>query len=323
MSSRGQPAMSPALIFGAWSSAMIPPVSGRPLRLGLDVVVVAALALAGCSSGGSSSTASSTTTRSTTAAAVTTTTAATTVNAGAAADTTKLPLGDGKYVTTAQRGSVDSCITEFHGGGAFRDGPWIDTTAKTWDATKKIAAQGSAHQAGQFTAVVSGSTLQLRGNGLPTTPTGTVPVGASDPAYQYDRNPNSITTHALSLDLPAEPKTAASPRCVGGEIGVSVLGVPIFSAFDALGRDAAAHEVQDACGGHPEITGQYHFHSLSPCLPAPGATGFDAGLFGYARDGFGIYVERDSSGRAFTTADLDECHGRTSEIMWHGRRTTM
>src|SRR5207248_1668963 len=118
------------------------------------------------------------------------------------------------YVTTAQRGSVDSCITAFHGGGAFRDGPWIDSSAKTWDATKKIAVQGSTHRDGQFTAVVSGSTLQLRGNGLPTTPTGTFPVQSSDPAYQYDRNPNSISSHALSLDLPAEPKAAASPHCV-------------------------------------------------------------------------------------------------------------
>ena len=42
---------------------------------------------------------------------------------------------------------------------------------------------------------------------------------------------------------------AASPSCVGGTIGVSVLGVPIYSAFDAGGRDAAAHEVQDECDG--------------------------------------------------------------------------
>jgi len=99
------------------------------------------------------------------------------------------------------------------------------------------------------------------------------------------------------------------------------LGVPIFSAFDAVGRDAAAHEVQDACDGHPEMTGQYHYHSLSRCWAD--APGFDPGLFGYALDGFGIYVERDAAGNLPSSADLDECHGRTSEITWHGQKVDM
>ncbi|HEX7165379.1 MAG TPA: YHYH protein, partial [Acidimicrobiales bacterium] len=148
----------------------------------------------------------------------------------------------------------------------------------------------------------------------------------SDPAYQFDRNPNTIEPYELDVELPASPKTAAPPTCVGGTIGVSVLGAPIYSAFDALGRDAAAHEVQDGCDGHPERTGQYHFHSLSDCLGGDddeGAATRDDGLFGYALDGFGIYVERDANGELLTTADLDECHGRTSEISWRGTKATM
>ena len=65
---------------------------------------------------------------------------------------------------------------------------------------------------------------------------GVFPVASSDPAYAYDRNPNSIKGYTLSVELP-EPKLAASPSCVGGTIGVSVLGVPIYSAFDASSRD--------------------------------------------------------------------------------------
>ncbi len=137
----------------------------------------------------------------------------------------------------------------------------------------------------------SGSGLSLTGNGLPSTPTGTYPVQASDPAYQYDRNPNSIQSWDLRVTLPANPTVQPTASCVGGLIGFSVLGVPVYSAFDAEGRDANAHEVQDGCDGHPQRDGHYHFHSLSRCYTAP--AGYDAGLFGYALDGFGIYGPHD------------------------------
>ena len=100
-------------------------------------------------------------------------------------------------------------------------------------------------------------------------------------------------------------------------MGVSVLGVPIFSAFDAGGRDAVAWEVQDGCSGHPQQAGQYHFHSRSSCFTD------DEGLFGYALDGFGIYTETDEDGQPLTTDDLDECHGRTSEVLWRGEPVEM
>jgi hypothetical protein len=46
-------------------------------------------------------------------------------------------------------------------------------------------------------------------------------------------------------------------------------------------------------------------------------------LVGYARDGFGIYVERDAHGALLTNAALDVCHGRTSVVLWNGRRQRM
>jgi hypothetical protein len=46
-------------------------------------------------------------------------------------------------------------------------------------------------------------------------------------------------------------------------------------------------------------------------------------LSGYALDGFGIYVERTAAGALPASAALDECHGRTSEVMWHGARTSI
>ncbi len=52
---------------------------------------------------------------------------------------------------------------------------------------------------------------------------------------------------------------------------------------------------------------------------------FDDGSFrvGYAPDGYGLYVERDTDGNLLTNADLDACHGRTSPVMWDGAVTTM
>jgi hypothetical protein len=236
-------------------------------------------------------------------------------------DLTKLPLGDNQYSTTgAEKGKVFSCITNFNGGGAFANGPWIHTDTNTWDATAKIAVDGSIDQHGEITASHSPTGETLQGNGLPTAPTGVFPVASTDEAYNYDRNPNTIKGYTLLAQLP-EPTMASSSSCVGGTIGVSVLGVPIYSAFDAGGRDAAAHEVQDDCDGHPEMTGQYHYHSLSSCWKD--VPGFDPGLFGYALDGFGIYVDRDANGNLLSSNDLDECHGRTGEITWHGQKVTM
>ncbi len=62
----------------------------------------------------------------------------------------------------------------------------------------------------------------------------------SDPAYEYDRNPNSISEYGLQGALSANPKRNSKPSCVGGTIGVMKNGVPLFSAFDAGGRDAIA-----------------------------------------------------------------------------------
>lgn len=241
----------------------------------------------------------------------------------AALDEHKLPLGDGKYLTTAKKGYVYSCQTEFHGGGAQANGPWIDEGTKTWDLTKKIAVQGSVSWKAAFSAKVVGSKRVLAGNGLPPHKTGVYPVQATDPAFNYDRNPNSIRSYTLRAALPANPKLTGKAACVGGTIGVMKTGIPLYSAFDAGGRDAAAHEVQDSCGGHPQLSGQYHYHSLSACVGDVGSKKAHSPLIGWALDGFGIYGQRGEGGEQLTTAELDACHGHTHAIVWNGKRVRM
>jgi YHYH protein len=235
----------------------------------------------------------------------------------------KLPLGDDMYTTDGPKsGSVYSCITDFNGGGAFEQGPWIDADAGTWDLSEKIYVEGRVHWDSEFTQHVSGSERNLEGNGLPPQTTGTFPVEESDPAYDYDRNPNAISSYDLNASLPANPKRTDEPSCVGGTVGVMKNGIPLFSPFDAGGRDAVATEIQDHCDAHPEVTGQYHYHGLSTCLYKDSDESRSV-LLGWALDGFGIYVERDSEGRMLSSADLDVCHGRNSTVSWNGETRRM
>ena len=238
-----------------------------------------------------------------------------------------IPLGDGKVGTTPQIGYVDSCTATFGSrGGASRDGPWVNSASGTWDSTAKVAVQGAvALPNASHSFTIQGSSRILQSNDLPQgSPTGSFPIAPADPAYNYDPNPNTISAQSFSWTVPATPTAASVPTCVsGGPIGIMTNGVALFDALDALGRDAAAHEVQDSCGGHPEKTGAYHYHALSPCLvPASTAPGSST-LVGYALDGYGIYLERDASGNLPTDADLDACHGRTSTVLWDGRLTTL
>lgn len=232
-----------------------------------------------------------------------------------------LPLGDGKVSSSPQRGYVFACAHTFRGGGAQHAGNWIH--GRTWDATQKINVQGAVSWPEAFFTVDNvGNQRQLNGNGLPLNhTTGIFPVQPSDPAYQIDRNPNAIHAQDAKLVLPRNPQMAPSPSCVPmGMIGITLNGIALYNALDDAGRDAVAHEVQDKCSGHPQMRGQYHYHGPSPCIEGIKQK---TALLGYALDGFGIYSAFDENGHELTNADLDECHGRTSEVRWDGQMVTM
>ncbi|HLF78206.1 MAG TPA: YHYH protein [Dehalococcoidia bacterium] len=238
-----------------------------------------------------------------------------------AVDPAKLPLGDGKIATAPERGSVFACQTRFAGGGAFRDGPWIKNDG-TWDSTAKATVDGEVTWPQRLAIRIEGASRLVESAGLPNHATGTYPVRPDDDAFQYDRNPNTIAAQDLRLSLPLEPAMAAQAACLPmGAIGVLLTGSVFFNALDAQGKDAVAHELQDRCHGHPERTGAYHYHDLTPCL-ADVSTGHSA-LAGYAFDGFGIYGPRGEDGRVLSNAALDECHGHSHAIEWDGRRVSL
>lgn len=113
-------------------------------------------------------------------------------------------------------------------------------------------------------------------------------------------------------------------KCVNmGAIGILEDGVVLFNALDGEGRDAAAYETLDSCEGHPERSSEYHHHNIAICIISKYTAPYTSSLVGYAIDGHGIYVERDKNGNLLTNENLDECHGRTSEVLWDGKLTNM
>ena len=237
-------------------------------------------------------------------------------------DLTKLPLGDGNVTTTTpQANYVYSCTNNFKGGGAEHAGSWI--SGNTWNAKTKPTVDGSVSwPSAKVDISIQGASRIISGNGLPVgTPTGIFPIQKGTTAYQYDTNPNSIKSYNVYVSLPDNPTVASAPGCLPlGPIGYMTNGVALFDALDDAGRDAAAHEIQDKCDGHPQKEGIYHYHSLSSCIDA---TAGNNQLLGYALDGFGIYSDKDASGNVITNGQLDICHGLTSEITWDGKQVNM
>lgn len=228
----------------------------------------------------------------------------------------ELPVGDGHVTDHPEPGNVYSCRTMFRTGGARHVGSWFH--GDTWNPAEKPHVAGRVMWPdADFSVVPRDGELAIESNGLPVgEPTGNFPIAYTDPVYVYDTNPNSIRRQDLSFDIPSRPERADYPGCLPmGMIGITTTGVAIYSALDDAGRDAAAHEIQDVCNGHPQGKGQYHYHSGSPCLPGANADK----LVGWALDGYPILGMRDTSGKLLTNADLDACHGRSEQVTVNGR----
>jgi hypothetical protein len=292
-------------------------------------LVVAAGGLAGCSSAGSDAARTAVRTAAHQATAGTSShhlTLDTSHDYGNKYSDGILPVGDGKYRTTgAKKGYVYACSQyasslSAGNGGADTRGPWFTNNDTEYDVNEKVYVSGDVSWPNATHSIkTSGKKRIITTNDLPTTHmTGTFPVSSSDAAYQYDRNPNSISAQSIALSLTKSP-TYGSPRCMGGQVGVMTTGVMLFNAFDAEGRDAGAWETQDHCDAHPERSGMYHYHTLSQCITKLSVHH----VIGWALDGFpitGPYVHGSSN--QLTTSNLDACHGITSKVKINGKSVT-
>ena len=226
------------------------------------------------------------------------------------------PVGSQISTSRAAVGSIFLCRMMSGQGGAQVAGPWI--RGSQWYPGEKVKVDGASNLKGSVSGSLSAGRRVISGNGLPATSlAGTFPVSSTSTAYQYDRNPNTIQGYSLNVSVPATPQVAGSPSCLdGGAIGYSTNGVAIYNALDGGNRDAAAYETLDKCWGHPERSGQYHFHTMSTCVGGGSATE-NSPVWGFMLDGFPITGPWEN-GAKLTTADLDICHGKTSKITLDG-----
>ncbi len=129
----------------------------------------------------------------------------------------------------------------------------------------------------------------------------------SNPAFML--NPNRIALQNLTFKIPVNPQPATTHEATPmGPMGISVNGVPIYNQYAGGGAPLTA-EINsfDQYNGHPQMSGQYHYHVEPLYLTAIG--GRDA-LIGFLLDGFPIYGPLEN-GNTLTTADLDIYHGHT------------
>lgn len=156
--------------------------------------------------------------------------------------------------------------------------------------------------------------LIIRSQGYPNHPTAIFPNSG---------NPNTIRVQDFTFRLPLVPKKSSEiTRLPMGPVGMALNGVVFFNPFEMAGLNAVEgyDEVWlDACCGHPQQTGVYHYHKYPTCVKSPFK---DTGaghspIIGFAFDGFPVYGPYESEGtRAMELTNeraLDACNGHEDE----------
>ncbi|MFN8357059.1 MAG: YHYH protein [Spirosomataceae bacterium] len=124
---------------------------------------------------------------------------------------------------------------------------------------------------------------------------------------KFQINPNSIQTQSLTFRIPLNPTKAASSSATPlGPIGVALNGVPFFNQY-AGPNQPLTNEINsfDQYGGHPQQTGQYHYHVEPLYLTKTKGTSV---LLGFLLDGFPVYGPTEN-GKLVANSDLDAYHG--------------
>jgi len=165
-----------------------------------------------------------------------------------------------------------------------------------------------------------GGFLVIESQGYPNHPTAIFPNSG---------NPNSIRVQDFTFRLPLEPRLAESiTRLPMGPVGTAVNGVVFFNPFEQGGMNAVEGYSEvwlDACCGHPQQTGVYHYHKYPVCVKSPFK---DDGrqhspIIGFAWDGIPIHGPYEADGVMARDLDslaappappLDVCNGHEDPI---------
>lgn len=131
----------------------------------------------------------------------------------------------------------------------------------------------------------------------------------------------------MTMLIPTTPQMADAPVSLGtvAKVGVSLSGVPIFADAPSV-LDTGHMPALDACAGHVDPGGWYHYHGTATDLDTVyEETGVQTSCanaiqdakaqFGYAFDGYAIMGSLEADGSV--PRNLDECGGHMDGGTYH------
>lgn len=187
--------------------------------------------------------------------------------------------------------------------------PTNTTSAVVPDVYKKIYGATSITSDGTYITIKSNdlpdhvSAYYSTSNSLYQSFSGTTFSGRT-----FSKNPNSIASQTLTFKIPLNPVEASTHASTPlGPIGISLNGVPFFNQYAAMNAPLT-NEANgfDQYYGHPQQSGQYHYHVEPLYLTTVKAT--KSSLLGFLLDGFPVYGPEEN-GVSVTNSNLDAYHG--------------
>ncbi|WP_044201898.1 YHYH protein [Flammeovirga sp. OC4] len=128
----------------------------------------------------------------------------------------------------------------------------------------------------------------------------------------FHLNPNRISSFDRVVKLPLNPQEATNHQPTSlGTMGIAVNGVSFYNQYAGPNNQPLTDEIFsfDQYNGHPQRSGEYHYH-LEPVYLTSQDTIGSEGLLGFLLDGFPVYGPREN-GVAVTNDDLDDYHGHS------------
>lgn len=184
-------------------------------------------------------------------------------------------------------------------GHGVEQAPWASNVSVTVDVEGIVRLQSDGLPSHEIDALIG------------------VPGSAIDlTAANAQIQANSTRAQVFDFVLPADPvwSDAVTPTPFGA-IGVLVSGAALFNPYEAGGGVALDTNFEidgaafiDACNGHPDENGTYHYHGVPYCITdAVDTPGEHSVMIGLLLDGYPVYGPQDLGGA--TPTDLDVCKG--------------
>ena len=166
-----------------------------------------------------------------------------------------------------------------------------------------------------------GTFITIKTNGLPDHKSVYYPT--TNPLYEpftgttfggttFNKNPNVINSQSFTFKIPVNPTVAANHSATQlGPIGVALNGVALYNQYAGPNNQALTGEIAsfDKYYGHPQATGQYHYHVEPLYLTSIKFT--KSGLMGFLLDGFPVYGPQEENGSSVASSGLDVYHGHS------------